>query len=94
MALEPTQPPIHWVTGALSLGVKRLGRKHSPPSSAKVKNALGYTSTSPYAFKEWYSVKKHRDNFIFTLPAVLHSVDVLKLISSDELILLNSSNIF
>jgi hypothetical protein len=32
-------PPIQWVSGALSLGVKRPGRKadHSPPSSAEVK---------------------------------------------------------
>jgi hypothetical protein len=38
-ALEPTQPPIQWVPGALSLGVKRPGREadHSPPSSAEVK---------------------------------------------------------
>jgi hypothetical protein len=37
----PTQPPIQWVTGALSLGVKRPGREsdHSSPSSAEVKNA-------------------------------------------------------
>jgi hypothetical protein len=39
MALGPTQTPIQWVPGALSLGVKQLGREadHSPPSSAKVK---------------------------------------------------------
>jgi hypothetical protein len=38
-ALRPTQPPIHWVPEALSLGVKRPGREanHSPPSSAEVK---------------------------------------------------------
>jgi hypothetical protein len=38
-ALGPTQPPIQWVPGALSLGVKRAGREahHSPPSSAEVK---------------------------------------------------------
>jgi hypothetical protein len=38
-ALRPTQPPIQWVPGALSQGVKRPGRKadHSPPSSAEVK---------------------------------------------------------
>jgi hypothetical protein len=38
-ALGPTQPPIQWVPGALSLGVKRSGREadHSPPSSAEVK---------------------------------------------------------
>jgi hypothetical protein len=49
MALGPTQPPIQWVPGALSLGVKRPGREadHSPPSSAEVKNAWSYTSTPP-----------------------------------------------
>jgi hypothetical protein len=38
-ALGPTQPPIQWVLGALSLGIKRPGREadHSPPSSAEVK---------------------------------------------------------
>jgi hypothetical protein len=38
-ALGPTQPPIQWVLGALSLGQKRPGREadHSPPSSAEVK---------------------------------------------------------
>jgi hypothetical protein len=40
-ALEPTQPPIHWVPGTLSLGVKRPGREaeHSSPSSTELKNA-------------------------------------------------------
>jgi hypothetical protein len=49
MALGPTQPPIQWVPGALSLGIKRPGREadHSPPSSAEVKNAWSYTSTPP-----------------------------------------------
>jgi hypothetical protein len=38
-ALGPTQPPIEWVAGALSLGVEQLGREadHSPPSNAEVK---------------------------------------------------------
>jgi hypothetical protein len=38
-ALVPTQPPIQWLLGALSLGIKRPGREadHSPPSSAEVK---------------------------------------------------------
>jgi hypothetical protein len=38
-ALGPTQPPVQWVPGALSLGVKRPRREanHSPPSSAEVK---------------------------------------------------------
>jgi hypothetical protein len=47
MALGPTQPPIQWVPGALSLGVKRLGREadYSSSSSPEVKNARSYTST-------------------------------------------------
>jgi len=45
--MRPTQLPIQWVTEALSLGVKRMGRAadHSPPSSAEVKNVWIYTST-------------------------------------------------
>jgi hypothetical protein len=48
-ALGPTQPPIQWVPGALSLGVKRLGHEadHSSPSSSEVKNAWSYTSAPP-----------------------------------------------
>jgi hypothetical protein len=48
-ALGPTQLPMQWVPGALSLGVKRPGREadHSPPSSAEVKNVWSYTSTLP-----------------------------------------------
>jgi hypothetical protein len=48
-ALGPTQPPIQWVPGVLSLGVKRSGHEadHSPPSNAEVKNAWSYTSTPP-----------------------------------------------
>jgi hypothetical protein len=41
-ALGPTQPPVQWVPGALSLGVKRPGREtdQSPPSSAEVKGCV------------------------------------------------------
>jgi hypothetical protein len=50
--LGPTQPPIQWVPGALSPGVKRQAREadHSSPASAEVKRRLIYTSTSLYAF--------------------------------------------
>jgi fatty acid desaturase len=36
----PTHPPIHWVLGALSTGLKQVGHEagHSSPSSAKFKN--------------------------------------------------------
>jgi len=48
-ALGLTQPPIQWVSGALSLGVKWLGHEvdRSHPSSAEVKNAWSCTSTPP-----------------------------------------------
>jgi hypothetical protein len=67
-ALGPTQPPIEWVPGALSLEVKRPGREadHSPQSSAEVTNAWSFTSTPRYVFVAWCLVK-HRDNFTFLL---------------------------
>jgi hypothetical protein len=51
-ALGSTQPPIQWVPGVLSLGVKRQGCEadHSPPASAEVKKMWNHTSTTPYAF--------------------------------------------
>jgi hypothetical protein len=51
-ALESTQPPIQWVPGALSPGVKRLGREtdHSSSVSAEVKKMYIYLSTAPYVF--------------------------------------------
>jgi hypothetical protein len=50
-SLGPTQPPIQWVPGALSPGVKRSGRLagHLLPSSAEVKND-GAISPSPLTF--------------------------------------------
>jgi hypothetical protein len=47
-----TGPPIRWVPGALSLGVKRPGREadHSPPTRAEIKKTWVYTSTPPYVF--------------------------------------------
>jgi hypothetical protein len=46
-APRSTHPPIQWVLGDLSLGVKRPGREvdHSPPTSAEVKKMWIYTST-------------------------------------------------
>jgi len=65
-ALDSTQFPIQGVLGAFLWGVKCPGRKadHSPPSSAKVKNAWDYTFTLLYVFMVWYLVK-HRDTFTF-----------------------------
>jgi hypothetical protein len=43
--LGPTQPPIQWVPGALSLGAGP-GREadHSPPSSAEVKECIDFAN--------------------------------------------------
>jgi hypothetical protein len=66
----PTQPPIQWVPGALSLGIKRPGCEadHSPPSSAEVKecvevylHSINTPSRRGAQFK-----KRHRDNVAFT----------------------------
>jgi len=47
--LFTTQPPIQWAIGALSLGVKRLGREadYSPPYSAVVKEYVEIYFHSP-----------------------------------------------
>jgi hypothetical protein len=52
ICIQPTQPPIQWVPGSHSPGVKRPEREanHSPPTSAEVKKMWIYTSTPPYAF--------------------------------------------
>jgi hypothetical protein len=52
LALGPTQPPIKWVPGFLTAGVKRPGSEsdNSPPTSAEIKKTWTYTFTPPYAF--------------------------------------------
>jgi hypothetical protein len=70
--------PLSYPVGTESsfLGVKGYGHEagHSPPSSAKFKNAWSYTSIPPYVFTAWCLVKhrirlhgvylvKPRDNF-------------------------------
>jgi hypothetical protein len=74
MTLEPTQPPIQWVPGALSLGVKWPGHEadHSPPSSECMELYLH----SSNVFMVWCLVK-HRDNFTFTLPGHNNMMPVL-----------------
>jgi hypothetical protein len=48
-ALGLTQPPIHWLPGVISLGVKRsrCEADHSPPSSAEVKECVELYLHSP-----------------------------------------------
>jgi hypothetical protein len=74
-ALGPTQPPVKWAPGALSLEVKRPGREadHSPSSSVKVKNAWLYTSTPQYAFMVWCSVKKKSTGMTLHFTFTFHS---------------------
>jgi len=68
LALGPTQPPIQWVPGTLSLGVKRPEREaaHSHVSSAEVKNAWSYISTPQFVLMSWCLIQ-YRDNIKFTL---------------------------
>jgi hypothetical protein len=56
LVLGSTQPPMLWMLGALSLGVKQLGCEadYSPTSSAKFKNVWNYTSIPPWIFMVWY----------------------------------------
>jgi hypothetical protein len=57
--LGPTQPPIQWVSAAVSPEGKAAGAWSWPLlSSAEVKNAWSYTSTPQYAFMVWCSVTK------------------------------------
>jgi hypothetical protein len=56
-ALRPTQPPIQWVQGVLSLGIKRPWREadNSPPPSAEVEKCVDLYLHSPNMFS-WCSV--------------------------------------
>jgi hypothetical protein len=47
--LESIRPPIQWVSGALSKGVKQQGREadRSPSASAEVKKISVYTFVPP-----------------------------------------------
>jgi len=68
------------VPEALSLGVNWPVREsdHSDVSSAEVKNAWSYISTSPYVFMAWCVIKqgirihglglRHKDNLALPLP--------------------------
>jgi hypothetical protein len=75
-ALGPNQPPIQWVPGALSLGVKRPGREAdpSPPSSVEVKEWVGlYThslNTPPWRGAQLHNKKKVQGQlYLLPLPS-------------------------
>jgi hypothetical protein len=78
--LGPTQPPLQWVLGALTLGVKRPGREadHSPPSSAEVEECLElylhFPNTPLWRVSQ---LKKPRDNFIIIIIIIIIVVVVV-----------------
>jgi len=63
--LGPTQPPVQWIPGALSLGVKRPGREadhlHLVPRS-RMRGAIPPLPNTPSCHGEL----EQRDNFTFT----------------------------
>ena len=61
-AVGPSQPPIQFLLGSLSLGEKLPGHEgdHSPPSSVEVKNEWSYVATSHVCLNAW-----HGANFTF-----------------------------
>jgi hypothetical protein len=67
----PTQPPIQWVSGAISPGLKRQGREadHSPPPSAEVKNVEQYLHNKIRLHDVVLKRIKHRENFTFNEPS-------------------------
>ena len=58
LALKPIQPPLQRILELFPKGINWPGLEgyHSPPSSIRVKNGWGYTSTSCVPF--WHSRKK------------------------------------
>jgi hypothetical protein len=74
---------IQWVTGTLSLGVKRLGSEadHSPPSNTEVKNAWIYTSTPQYALMAWCSVKTQGQPYLYLLSYFIPLINIIFSIS-------------
>jgi len=64
LAVGPTQPPIQWMLGA------EHEADHSPPSSAKVKNAWSYAS-----MPSWHGAqlkKKAQGQLLLSLHGINH----------------------
>jgi hypothetical protein len=82
-ALRPTQPPIQWVPGALSLGIKRLGREadHSPPSSAGGHECLELYLHSPIRL---HGALLSLKNIGTTLPLALPNFCVNQFLYEDQ----------
>jgi hypothetical protein len=69
-ALGPTQPPIEWVPGDFSLGVKRPGREADHHFYLVPKPGMrgAIPSLPQYAFMAWCSVKAQGQLFLCLLP--------------------------
>jgi hypothetical protein len=74
-ALGFTQPPVQWVRGALSLGTKRPGCE-ADLSSAEVKNAWRFTSTTPIRL-HGVVLRKHSDCVTILVKYKIGSVEYM-----------------
>jgi hypothetical protein len=83
LTLGPTQPPIQWVLGTLSLRVKQPGHEadHSPPLMLRSRTHGAIPAILQYIFMTWCLVK-HRVNFTFIFYLVFYSCMGVKLLLS------------
>jgi len=90
-ALEPTQPPIRWVPGSLSLEVKQLGHEadHLPPYTAKVKECVELYLHSPNTSSWCGAQLSTATTFTFTLQRKLKSLLLKKQILRAKIIINN-----
>jgi hypothetical protein len=63
-ALWPTQSPIQWIQGALSVGANRTGREADRSPRSRIRAAI---PLSPNTLSWRGAQLKHRDNFTFDL---------------------------
>jgi hypothetical protein len=76
-ALGPIQPPIQWVPGALSLGVKRPGREadHYPPSSSEIKEwpeLYLHSTNTPSWWCAWLKAQGHLYLYLYLYLYIHH----------------------
>jgi hypothetical protein len=82
-ALGPTQPPIQWVTWALSAGIKWPMREadHSPPPSAEVKNEWSCCPSPNW----WLNCSHHFGYYTLTPPQTKHISHTLHYLPTDSM---------